>query len=159
MPSFSSTTEEPDAEEVTVRSITAYATLWSQYLTDERGSTVLYILFGPLFFVQFILTLLTSPQIHLLIKPNLLAVEIPSTAENPPKQPVAYTCEKDYSSRFNAVFLRPLRIITLGLYALKAYLLQQPIAYVICNQENKVSSDAYLVTSDDDSLRPYVLFR
>lgn len=160
MPSFSSSTEKPEKDDVTVRSIDAYATLWSQYLTDASGSMVLFLFLGPFFFTQFFVTVFSSPHLILITKPSLLAVQLPSTAKNKPDNPVAYTCESQYESRFNHPLFRVLRVLTLGRYALKAYLKRERIAYVVCDEsESQIDSDAYLIAEDDDSLRPYVLFR
>lgn len=159
MPSFESTTEKPDKEKVTVRSIDAYATLWSQYISDATGSKLFYIFLAPFFFVQFILTLFTTKHLVLLVNPTLFPVQIPSTTENPPKNPIAYTTKNEYETRFDHLFTRPLRLFSLGRIAVAAYVRQKKIAYVVCDATSTIDAERYLVAEDEDSLRPFILFR
>lgn len=159
MPSLESSLVELDADQVTVQNATNYATLWSQYLPLTQANAVFYVLLAPLFFTRFSITLLTSTHIKLLFNPEVYPVQIPSTAQNPPERPVAYTSDATYASQSDARYARPLRLLTILGPALYAYFTRKKIAYITTETHESIDSDEYLVTSDDDALRPYILFR
>jgi len=154
--------ETPEKETVTVQPAKQYGTLWSQFISDTPGSKALYVILGYLFFLRLIFVSLYAPSIVLATKPQVYPIQIPSTVMNPPEQPVAYTAKKQFES-YNASHIQKItRLPRLLLFALSTYTSYEEIAYIVINEDSDdqvVDSDSYLVTEDDDSLRPLVLFR
>lgn len=162
MPQITMDLEVPDKEDVSVRPARQYATLWSQYLSDTAGSKLLYILFGPFFFIRFCIVSFYASSLVIAKNPQVYPIHIPSTANDVNETPIAYTATETFESVHASYINRITRLPSLLYFLGKAYLSQEPIAYIVLNEEADtmlVDESEYFVTEDDDSLRPIILFR
>lgn len=158
MPTIQGIKDTPADSEVTVRSITAYGTLWTRFFKTTKHK-LLSVFFFPFFITTFSITLLTNEHIILLIDPKLMDVQISSTSENQPDSPIAYKAKSEYISKYEHPVLRTVRLLTFCIPLCIAYIKQENIAYLVSNTTSKIPNNQYLITSDEDSLRPYILFR
>lgn len=162
MPEFTTDLSLPDKDDVIVRPVLQYATLWSQFLTDTPGSTVLYYALGPLFFMRLVIVSFYAPSLILTTNTNLYPVQIPSTAKDYSETPIAYTADEKYSLIKASRLRRLIQVPKLVYIALQLYIHKQSIAYIAVNhnaEKQQLESDDYFVTEDNDSLRPLILLK
>lgn len=155
MPQTNTSLSVPDKQAVSVIETQQYGTLWNQFLADTSTAKLLYFLLAPFLLTTAFLSCITRNTVILTTNPNTYPVHLSSTAENTITNPVALTGETQYISHSLGLS----RIVLFTKLAL-AYVRRTPIALQLTHSDDPiVSSDQYIVTEDEDSLRPIVLFR
>lgn len=155
MPQTNTSLSVPDKQAVSVIKTQQYGTLWNQFLADTITAKILYFLLAPFLLTTAFFSCISRNPVILTTNPTTYPVHLSSTAENIITNPVALTGDTQYISHS----LRPNRVLLFTKLVL-AYLKQDQIALQIAISDAPiVNPDQYIVTEDDDSLRPIVLFR